>query len=173
MTTSIFTGFKAFVDPYIGFIRGAAVIALGLGIFYAGIRINEAKHLKQQAKAVEQALITERSLQDQNNEWTSDYINRLNNQLGAARALPKIKMVNDCPVPADVGGVLNDAQRLHPDASTGPGAGSTRTSVDSTCATELDIAKRNYAEVCVPNANQLTEVQERWKKVRAIINQQK
>lgn len=41
---------------------------------------------------------------------------------------------------------------------------------DSTCSAELDVAKRNYAEVCVPNAQQLDELQKRWELMRPVVN---
>ncbi len=159
------------LDLYIGLIRAGVILAVCLGIFYAGTRVNESKWLKKQAEAVEKALDGERVLTGQNNQWTSDYIVRLQSQLKAAHALPKITLVNDCPVPAAVGRLLNDAQRMHTDAGTRSDPEPASPTADSTCAAELEIAKRNYAEVCVPNAQQLTEVQERWEKTRLLINQ--
>tara|TARA_R110001599_G_scaffold171353_1_gene362449 strand:+ start:463944 stop:464438 length:495 start_codon:yes stop_codon:yes gene_type:complete len=162
---------KDLLDPYLGIIKAAIIIAAILGIFYAGMRFNESKWLKKQADAVNQARATESDLQDKANQWTSDYINRLQNQLKAAHALPKVTLDHDCPVPAAVGGLLNDAQRMPEDAGTGSSSRSASETVDSTCAAELEIAKRNYAEVCIPNAQHLTELRDRWKKTREIVNE--
>jgi hypothetical protein len=76
-------------------------------------------------------------------------------------------------VSADVGRLLNDAQLgVRDDAGSRPGAGAAGKETDSTCGAELDIAKRNYAEVCVPNAEQLTELQERWAVVQKKVNRE-
>jgi hypothetical protein len=158
--------------PYLGAVKAAVLIAIALGLFYAGMRVQAAGELKRQVDAISSALEGERSLQDAINASTSDYINGLQKKAEAARALPKITLDHDCTVPAAVGGVLNDAQGVHADAGAESGAGAAGPAVDSTCAAELDIAKRNYAEVCVPNAEQLTELQRQWNLVRDAINKQ-
>lgn len=161
---------KDWIAPYLGMLKGAAIIAVVLGIFYAGMRVNESKWLKKQADAVEKALDGERALQLDSNSRTLNYIANLQKQLEKAHALPKITLVNDCAVPAAIGRLLNDAQRMHPDAATRSDPEPAAPAVDSTCAAELEIAKRNYAEFCIPNAQQLTEVQERWEKTREFVN---
>lgn len=159
-----------FIEPYIGILKAIAFLAVVLGLLWVGMRIERAGWVEKEKKAVEKALDGERELRAVSDGWTSDYINRIAKQLEAARAKPKITLVNDCPVPAAVGGMLNDAQRMHTDAGTGSSPGTTSQEVDSACAAELDIAKRNYAEVCVPNAEQLTEIQTRWEKTRKLIS---
>lgn len=121
---------KALIAPYLGWIKAGAIIVMVLGIFYAGTRYNESKWLKKQADAVVQTLDGERELSDLSNQATSDYIVRLQSQLKAANALPKITLVNDCPVPAAVGRLLNDAQRVHSDAPTGSGSSDTGKGAD-------------------------------------------
>lgn len=144
-------------------------LASGLAYLKGG-KDERAESIADQAKAAQQARETEQELQRLNNRDTAAYIARVRQQEERAHALPKISLVNDCPVPADAGRVLNDAQRVPGDAGTGPGSGATAPATDSTCAAELDIAKRNYAEVCIPNAEQLKELQRRWEVTRAAIN---
>lgn len=163
-------GFRALIDPYLGMIKGAAIVAAVLGLVWAGMRIERSGWVEKQKRAVEQALEGERALQAEINQSTSDYIVWLQKQRKASDALPKITLVNDCPVPAAVGSVLNDAQRMHADAGDESGVGPAGATVDSTCAAELDIAKRNYAEVCIPNAAQLNKLQEQWELVRKRFN---
>jgi hypothetical protein len=150
-----------------------AIAALfGAGYWHRGT-VDDAKYAAQQLKDVTAAREADNELQRINNRATTVYIDRVNKQLEKARALPKIALPADCPVPADVGGVLNDAQLgMRTDARPGPGAGAIGQTVDSTCAAELDIAKRNYVEVCIPNAEQLTELQARWALVQSKVNRE-
>lgn len=145
--------------------------ALASGLAYLkGGKDERAETIAAQAKAAAEARETEHELQRINNRDTAAYVGRVRKQEERAHALPKIIIDNDCTVPADAGRVLNDAQRVPDDAGDRSGAGTASEAVDSTCAAELDIAKRNYAEVCIPNAEQLKELQARWEKTRARIN---
>lgn len=145
--------------------------ALASGMAYLkGGKDERADFIADQAKAAAEARETEHELQRLNNRDTAAYVARVRKQEEKAHALPKISFANDCTVPADAGRVLNDAQRLPDDAGAGSGSGAAAEAADSTCAAELDIAKRNYAEVCIPNAEQLKELQARWEKTRARIN---
>lgn len=164
------SGFRALIDPYLGILKAAVILAGVLGLIWLGMRLERTGWVEKQNRAIEKALDGERALQNKINQSTSDYINSLHEQRKAAHALPKITLVNDCAVPGNVGGVLNDAQRMHANASNESGVSSTSTTVNSTCAAELDIAKRNYAEVCVPNALQLNKLQEQWDLTRNAIN---
>ena len=141
----------------------------GMGYLKGG-KDESADRDRAQAKAAAEARDAESELQRLGNRWTAAYIDRVIKQQEKARALPTITLAADCAVPADVGRVLNDARRLPGDAGTGSATGPTGEAVDSTCAAELDIAKRNYAEVCVPNAEQLTELQRRWDETRSRLN---
>lgn len=142
------------------------VIGLCAASFVGGCMEQKRNQKADQVDAVQEARETENELQRLQNRWTSDYIDQMLKQQEHAHALPKITLVHDCPVPAAVGRVLNDAERVPDDARAGPGAGAAGAETDSTCAAELDIAKRNYAEVCIPNAEQLTALQQRWNNVR-------
>lgn len=146
-------------------------LALSFGAGYAKRgRIDRVTHAAEIAAQAAQARDTEQELQRLSNQATSAFIDRLQKQQERAHALPKIVLPHDCSVPADVGRVLNDAQRMLDDAGSGPGAGAAGAAVDSTCAAELEIAKRNYAEVCLPNAEQLTALQQRWNETRDLLN---
>ncbi|GGI16472.1 hypothetical protein [Oxalicibacterium faecigallinarum] len=160
-------GFRTFIDPYLGVLKAVVIIAGALGLIWLGMKVERAGWEKKQRLAIERALDGERALQAEINQSTSDYIDQLKRQIARANALPKITMANDCTVPAAVGSVLNDAQRMHADAGDESGTGAARPAADSTCAAELDIAKRNYAEVCIPNAAQLNKLQEQWELVRS------
>jgi hypothetical protein len=143
--------------------------ATGLG-YRKGVKDERDEILLEQAKAAAEARETEGELQRVGNRATSAYLDRMLKQQEKARALPPITLVNDCPVPGAAIGVLNDAQRMPGDAGTGSSAGAAGTQADSSCAAELDIAKRNYAEICIPNAEQLTAIQERWETTRTLVN---
>ena len=145
--------------------------AVAIGGYWKGGKDERADWIEKQAKAAEQARETEQEITRMNNRATSAYLARVIRQQEKARALPKITLPADCAVPAASGGVLNDAQRLPEDAGPGPDYRPAAPAIDSTCAAELDICKRNYAESCVPNAEQLKEVQQRWKDVQRLINQ--
>jgi hypothetical protein len=155
------------LDPRFWF---GLVIAAACG-YLGGCQSERNSHAKEQAKAVQAARETEQDIRRMQDRATVRYLDRMLEQQEKARALPHITLPADCPVPADAGRVLNDAQGMPSDAGNGSSAGAARPEVDSTCSVELDIAKRNYAEVCIPNAEQLTELQKRWEEVRSLLNQ--
>lgn len=161
----------ALLDPRIWLAVVLWTAAVAFGGYWKGSKDERAEHTANQLKAERQARETEQEITRINNRATADYVVRVRKQQERADALPPIILTEDCRVPAAVGRVLNDAQRLPDDAGTESGTGGTAQTVDSTCAAELDICKRNYAESCVPNAEQLTEVQQRWKDVQRLINQ--
>jgi hypothetical protein len=145
--------------------------AVTLGGYWKGGKDNEADHITAQLKQERAARDTEQELRRMQNRDTSAYITRTYKQQERANALPPIVLIEDCAVPAAVGRVLNDAQRgMSADAGTGPDPGAAAETVDSTCAAELNICKRNYAEVAIPNAAQLAEIQRQWESVRKLIN---
>jgi hypothetical protein len=163
----------SFLDPRLWLACLLTIAVTGGACYMKGVKDERVAIDRAHANAVDAARATENELQRLNNRWTSDYIGRVLSQQEKSRALPTITLVNDCTVPAAVGRVLNDAQRLPGDAGAGSGAGAAGAEADSTCAAELDIAKRNYAEVCVPNAEQLTELQRRWKQVRLALERER
>ncbi|WP_025915809.1 hypothetical protein [Herminiimonas sp. CN] len=137
--------------------------AAALGFHFEGRAAQRKDDDSKLLKGVSDARETESELQRINSRATSAYIDHIRKQEEKAHALPKIVLPVNCAIPAAVGSVLNDAQRsVREDAGSGSNSGTASTAVDSACAAELEIAKRNYAEVCVPNADQLTELQERW-----------
>jgi hypothetical protein len=160
----------SFLDPRLWLAFLLTIAITGGACYLKGGKAARAEADRAHAKAVAAARDTEAELQRLNNRWTSDYIGRVRSQQEKSHALPIITLVSDCTVPAAVGRVLNDAQRLPGDAGAGSGAGAAGAEADSTCAAELDIAKRNYADVCIPNAEQLSELQARWEQTRAIVN---
>lgn len=107
------------MNPYIIIAFLIALAGSAVGGYVKGGNDKEATLAAENAKKVELALEHERALQATINAATSDFINAQKKQLEKAYALPKIKLVNDCTVPADVGRLLNDAQRVHSDAGTG------------------------------------------------------
>ncbi|HYD79854.1 MAG TPA: hypothetical protein VEC06_08595 [Paucimonas sp.] len=146
-------------------------IALSLATGYVkGKRDERSETERKQLKAIAKVRDDELELQRLNNRWTGAYVGRMTKQQEKARALPTISIAHDCAVPAAAGSVLNDAQRLPDDAGPGSGARPAGQAIDSTCTAELNICKRNYAEVCVPNAEQLTELQQRWRVMQQRIN---
>lgn len=109
---------------------------------------------------------TEAELSRLQSKSTYAYLNSVLAQKEKANALPTIVFPVDCAVPASAIRLLNDATRMPSDTgATGPIDGTTEI-VDSTCAKQLNICKRNYAEACIPNAQQLEEIQRQWDIVR-------
>lgn len=145
----------------------ALVAATG---YWKGGKDNETDWIAKQLQAERQSRETEQELTRMNNRSTADYVARVRKQEQKAHALPTITLVEDCRVPAAIGRVLNDAQVMSNDAGTRSGTGPAAETVDSACAAELNICKRNYAEVAIPNALQLQELQKRWNETRALIN---
>jgi hypothetical protein len=146
--------------------------AVAFAGYWKGGKDERADWTAKQMQAEREARETEQEITRMNNRSTASYVARVRKQEQKSHGLKTITLVDDCRVPADIGSVLNDARLLPEDAGPGSGTGAAAKAVDSTCAAELDIAKRNYAEVCVPNAEQLKELQQRWKDVQALINQQ-
>jgi hypothetical protein len=144
--------------------------AVAFGGYWKGGKDERADWTAKQLQAERQARETEQELIRMNNRATADYVTRIRKQQEKARALPPIILTEDCRVPAAVGRVLNDAQVMPDDAGTRSGTGAAAETIDSTCASELEIAKRNYAESCIPNAEALKELQKRWNETRKLIN---
>jgi hypothetical protein len=160
-----------FLNPYfwIGIALWSAAM-FGTG-YWKGTKDERAAHTAAQLEQEREARETEQELTRMNNRGTAAYVARVRKQEQKAHGLPTITLIDDCTVPAAAGRLLNDAQRMPDDAGTGPGTGAAAEAVDSTCSAELDICKRNYAEVCAPNAEQLKELQQRWEATRNLINQ--
>lgn len=144
--------------------------AVALGGYWKGTKDERADWTAGQLQAERQARETEQEITRMTNRATAEYVARIRKQQEKARALPPIVLTEDCRVPANIVRVLSDAQRMPADAGTGPGTGAAAETADSTCAAELEIAKRNYAEVAIPNAEQLRELQKRWIETRKLIN---
>lgn len=76
-----------------------------------------------------------------------------------------------CSINADILRVLNDAQREAAAVSSSPvqpssGADSAR----SNCEAELGICRRNYVEVCRPNAEQLNNLSDFYRNLEKKVN---
>ncbi len=124
-----------------------------------------------QAKVVASELKAAKTAVDINNEMqrlTASYNASQHVQQEKAHALPKITLPVDCTVPIDVVRLLDTATHMPKDAGSSFRTESPTKTV--TCSAELDLCKRNYAEVCVPNALQLEEIQKQWETVRDKIN---
>jgi hypothetical protein len=95
---------------------------------------------------------------------------KANNELTKLKA--KLATTPTCVVSGDVVGML------YPDApadvpatpSARLSTGSARTYPDSTCSDQLELADRNYREVCEPNAEQLTALQQAYNAMRDQFN---
>jgi hypothetical protein len=98
--------------------------------------------------------------EDQNEKQrkASDEIARLQTALAG---MPR------CTVPGAVVRVLDPVPSPGPDAGPAPGTGEPATPPDSTCGLQLEIAARNYREVCEPNADQLRALQRLWTDTKA------
>jgi hypothetical protein len=144
--------------------------AVAFGGYWKGAKDERAEHTANQLQAERAARDTEQEITRINNRSTADYISRVRKQQERADALPDIVLIEDCRVPAAIGRVLNDAQVMPDDAGTGSDPGRTAETVDSTCAAELNICKRNYAEVAVPAIEQVKEIQRQWESTRALMN---
>jgi hypothetical protein len=160
-------------DPRLWLAAVLWTAAVALAGYWKGAKDERADELRDQIKAVEQARQTETDLRRMQDRATLRYLDRMHAQQEKAHGLPPIILTDDCTVPAAAGRLLNDAQRMPDDAGTGPGTSAAAEAVDSTCSAELDICKRNYSEVCIPNALALSELQQRWRDTQAIINREK
>ena len=159
------------LDPRV-WLAFVLAIALTSGVSYHKGGIDERTDtIAKQAAAAAQAREAEGELRRMDGKATDAYIKRITTHQEKFRALPTIALPINCVVPSAASRVLNDAQRVPGDAGTGPGSRAAGAEVDSTCAAELDIAKRNYADVCTINEAQLKEIQERWERTRLIVNQ--
>jgi hypothetical protein len=160
----------SWLDPRLWGALLALVLASVLSGYAYGVHVTELAQAGQLATVTQAARTTETELQHSENKASTAYLARTEFIQEKAHALPKITLASDCRVPAAVSRVLNSAQRVSTDANARPEPGAASEEADSTCAAELDIAKRNYAEVCEPNAAQLTELQVRWELVRSSMN---
>lgn len=127
----------------------------------------------QRVEAIQDARVTERDGARLGNQADVRYLDRMLEQRAHAetnatayeRALNEANLeLAYCRVDVRTLGVLNAAGAAEPAGaagSAGPGAAPAEAARDSTAAAELDVCRANYAEVCVPNAEQLRRLQ-RW-----------
>ncbi len=152
------------------FLIGLSVGGYGVHTWYQADRV----------KAIEQARRTETVLQQGATVADTGYLKKLTQQLDKSqrnadrwRALyEENKELANCVVGPAAIGVLNDAGMSGAPASAaraGPAAAETETS-RSNCAAELDVCRRNYTDVCVPNEVQLGDLQRFTRKLIADYN---
>jgi len=80
-----------------------------------------------------------------------------------------------CGVAGDTVGMLFPSGNVNMPGNSGFGLGSVRptTFADSTCAEQLELAARNYREVCQPNAQQVMALQNAYNAIREKFNTKK
>lgn len=140
------------------------------GVLSGGYAVNT-WHKAQRVDAIETARKDERSLQKGANQAGVRYADALLEQQQTAdknakdfrRVLnEKNRQLADCRVDAELVGVLDDAARMPRAAGDPgeprPGPAPALPAPDSTCEAELGTCRRNYAEVCVPNAIHLRDL---------------
>jgi hypothetical protein len=105
----------------------------------------------------------------------------LTNQLNAQKAnteneiamlKAKLAKAGTCTVPGAAVGMLyaSTGSNLSTSSAIGFGTGSTATYADSSCGEQLELAARNYREVCEPNAEQLKALQDAYSALREQYN---
>jgi len=92
------------------------------------------------------------------------------NQIATLKA--KLAKTGNCRISgAAVGMLYADASaHVSATAATGFGSGGTSAYADSTCRDQLELAARNYHEVCEPNAEQLKALQDAYNALRKQFN---
>ncbi len=146
------------------------------GLFIAGVLSGgygtHTWYKAQRVDAVETARTDERHLQKGANQASVRHADALleqeqtaaKNEKDFRRVLnEKNRELANCRVDAELIGVLDDAARM-PGAARDPGEprpgpAAAVPAPDSTCEAELGICRANYADVCVPNALQLRDLQ--------------
>lgn len=144
--------------------------ALCFGCYLYGERAERESWQAKLTAAEKKAAELQAKLDAMPAQAATSYAASITKQKEKSDALPKIVLQRDCPVPAAAVRVLNDAARMPEDARPAASAEKPAASVDATCAAELELARRNYSEVCVPNAIQLQAIQAEWQKVREVMN---
>lgn len=145
------------------------------GLFLAGVLSGgygtHTWYQAQRVSAIEKARKDERTLQNGANQASVRHADalleqRLTAEKNESNFRKAINATNrelaDCRVSADVVSVLDEAgvSGLAGDpGESGSGTARAAPAPDSTCAVELDKCRANYADVCVPNAIQLRDLQ--------------
>lgn len=159
------------------------VVAAILGLtFWSGWTVKTWKVAKDQLVAERASRVIERGLQKSANQAEVRYADRLLSQEETAQKNAALwtkalqlsqQRLADCRVDAELVGLLNDATvpaPAGPAAQPGPRAEAAVQAQESNCAAELGTCRRNYVEVCVPNAVQLQELQSFYKKLQQDYN---
>jgi hypothetical protein len=144
------------------------------GLFLAGLAAGgygvHTWHKAQRVDTIERARTSEQGFQRVARQADVRYIERLHDQAAAAQTNAKAweramletnYQLAQCRVGADAVGLLNAAGMpgaAADPAQPRPGSATAAPARDSNAAAELGVCRRNYAEVCVPNAVQLEEL---------------
>lgn len=173
--------------PLFGGVLGALIPGRGtfyllLAAFVAGAAASGwAAHTLHQAELTERVnntIATERMIDKVfNADERARYVRTKKQKEKADETIRKLRAtladIGDCRVPGAAVGLLNDTQ-LPADAGAaavpGPAGKKAETSRDSQCARELEICGWNYANVCVPNEQDLNDLRATWRKTRTLIN---
>ena len=170
-----------FLTPYLFWIKLAGIVALVAGLFGSGYHLGSKHETDKQAKTVivtqtKVAVVNTKSVAEVNVVAT-DYVTLLNTQKVThdeemRKLKHKLSKLATCTIPGSIVGLLNPGSSIDmPNSSTiGQQPSSETETTGSTCAIELEVAARNYREVCIPNAEQLEAVQSAYNKVRDNIN---
>jgi hypothetical protein len=95
---------------------------------------------------------------------------KADNEIAMLKA--KLAKTPTCTVSGSVVGMLYPGTSANVPATTatGFGAGGTTAYADSSCGAQLELAARNYREVCEPNAEQLKALQDVYNDLREQFN---
>jgi len=106
------------------------------------------------------------------NLTTTQSTEKANTENEIAKLKAKLAASPTCVVSGAVVGMLypDAAADVSATPAAGFNAGSARAYPDSSCAEQLELADRNYREVCEPNAEQLTALQQAYNAMRDQFN---
>jgi len=157
----------------------ALAVSFGAGWMEKGKRV-EAEKAVAASIAKDEALSKERQARDAVQATAAGYQLKLaENQKRSDDEMSKLRKklaaMPVCAVSGDTVGMLYPMGAVSLPGSTPAGL---RTSsfpayADSTCAAQLELAARNYREVCIPNAEQLIGVQKAYSDVQQLFKTKK
>lgn len=150
----------------------ALAVSFGAGYMHKG-KLVEAENARALVKAEKEKEAKEHEAEAAISQVANQFRDQMEadrkrseNELSTLRK--KLAAMPTCAVAGDTVGMLypTTANSVPGNSSSGLGSVGTATYADSTCADQLELAARNYREVCNPNAEQVIALQKAYNAVR-------
>ena len=162
-------------------LKAAAILVLCLAIFGVGFHYGssyvEGKQANNEVVAIKKAADTTVATVVDVNAVAVNYEAKLATQKKESNAQisllkERLASMPSCPVSADIVQLLDSAASgdVSDDSTLRRSTSSATAPAVSSCAAELELAARNYEEVCRPNADQLIAVQTAYEVVMKRLN---